>query len=160
MKHIAFFVFSFAMGLACLSDNGGILIFSDDFSESGVFLERWTLTGTKNGISCTDGKARIPRGSIVWNGELPEEFIVEAEMTICPEWAERPESLSGPRRAGFVGDYGIFHVYAQGATAMLGRAPGSRGTWNSSNPIEGYQLGKKFKIKYIRKCFGAQRTRP
>ena len=95
MKHIAFFAFSFAMGLTCLSDDDGVLIFSDDFSEPGVFLERWTLTGTKNGISCTDGKARIPRGSIVWNGELPEEFIAEAEMTICPEWAERPESLSG-----------------------------------------------------------------
>ena len=156
MKHIVFFALSFAMGLTCLSDDDGVLIFSDDFSESGVFLERWTLTGTKNNISCTDGKARIPHGSIVWNGELPDEFIAEAEMTICPAWATRPESLSGPRRAGFVSDYGSFHVYAPGATAMLRNVPGTRGTVNTCNPIDGYEVGKKFKIKYVRKCLGAQ----
>ena len=39
MKHIVFFAFSFAMGLTCFSDNSGVLIFSDDFSEPAARRE-------------------------------------------------------------------------------------------------------------------------
>lgn len=43
MKHIVFFAFSFAMGLTCLSDNGGVLIFSDDSFRRTAFSAILTL---------------------------------------------------------------------------------------------------------------------
>lgn len=55
MKHFVFFVLSFAMGLTCLSDNGSILIFSDDFSESGVFRDSYA-PHTRHIYRITKGK--------------------------------------------------------------------------------------------------------
>ena len=79
---------NFVVALSCFAQERGAPIFSDEFSTSATFAERW-VPNNQN-VKSVDGGVVFPRGgSLTMRGETPLEFY--AEINIMVDMSHQPD---------------------------------------------------------------------
>ena len=145
----------FAAEKAAGFKNGYRMLYSDDFSQNGVFIERFQPGGVfRRDVACTDGAARLPGSEtyLEWKGNLPDEYAVEIDIVDFPsKWSKRPTDKN-PRWAGIQSDWGHFSLVNRGGLLFQYKAPnGNGGRWGS---IDGFQDDVPVTLRLERKLDG------
>lgn len=139
-----------ALSISAFSQERGTPIFSDSFETAATFAENWVpAKGGK--IESKDGKIMFDKGgTLTMRRSTPLEFY--AEMDVTMDMSHQPDkSKWGSAFCGFMIEGFRFQVLACGNTWMIWQLPGWDKAHGKQVSIDGFELGRPFKLTLARK---------
>lgn len=149
LKKIPALLLAAMIAMSVYSQEKGAPIFSDSFDTTATFAENWVPKG-KN-VKSEGGRIVLQNGGTL-NMRAPTPLEFYAEMDVTMDMSQQPDkSKWGSAFCGFMIEGFRFQVLPSGNTWMIWKLPG----WEKANgkqvAIDGFELGKPFKLTLIRK---------
>lgn len=149
LKGILLF-FCVALAFSGFAQEKGTPIFSDSFETAATFAENWVpAKGGK--IESKDGKLVFDKGgNLTMRRNTPLEFYVE--MDVAMDMSHQPDRSKWVSAfCGFMIEGFRFQVLPAGNSWMIWQLPGWDKPHGKQVQIDGFELGKPFKLTLIRK---------
>jgi hypothetical protein len=143
------FVFAAMMALPVFAQEAGIPIFQDNFDTYATFAENWKPEGSN--IKPENGHLLFDKGGAMWmKRDTPLEFCAEMDVTMDMTH-KQDKSTWGSANCGFRIEDFNFYVLTNGNSWVIYRLPGWTRSEGIQIKIDGFELGKPFKLTLIRK---------
>ena len=127
----------------------GTPIFSDGFSTSATFAEKWVPKNKL--IKSENGKIIFPpSGTLIMRANTPLEFYAEMDITV--DMSNEPDkSKWGQSFCGLMIDGFRFMIQPFGTTWMIYKLKGHKRSRGKNIKIDGYKQKKPIRVTLIRK---------
>ena len=148
-KKTAAFVCLAIMALPGFAQEAGIPIFQDNFDTYATFAENWKPEGRN--IKPENGHLLFDKGgAMVMKRDTPLEFC--AEMDVTMDMSHKPDASTwAAANCGFRIDGFNFYVLTNGNSWVIYRLPGWTRSEGIQIKIDDFELGKPFKLTFVRK---------